>query len=118
MAKALEQVAKEVGAKHITAGASRPTPFLILAQRSPSVTVAIAYVMQKAPYVFPIIGGRKIEHLISNIEALSISLSNEHIKFIESVLPFDFGFPYQYFVSRRFFKSSAHSILTLMCLAH
>ncbi|TCD60871.1 hypothetical protein EIP91_009377 [Steccherinum ochraceum] len=78
MAKALEQVAKEVGAKHITA-------------------VAIAYVMQKAPHVFPIIGGRKIEHLMSNIEALSVSLSNEHIKFIESVLPFDFGFPYQYF---------------------
>ncbi|TCD70760.1 hypothetical protein EIP91_001789 [Steccherinum ochraceum] len=78
MAKALEQVAKEVGAKHITA-------------------VAIAYVMQKAPYVFPIISGRKIEHLMSNIEALSVSSSDEHIKFFESVLAFEFGFPYQYF---------------------
>lgn len=26
-------------------------------------SVALAYVMNKTPYVFPIIGGRKIEHL-------------------------------------------------------
>ncbi|CAK5266594.1 unnamed protein product, partial [Mycena citricolor] len=36
MSAALEKVAKEVGAKHIT-------------------SVAIAYLMQKVPYVFPII---------------------------------------------------------------
>jgi len=71
---ALEKVASEIGAKSIQA-------------------VAIAYVMQKAPYVFPIIGGRKIEHLHANIAALEISLSHEHIAFIENVLPFDLGFP-------------------------
>ncbi|EJD04770.1 Aldo/keto reductase [Fomitiporia mediterranea MF3/22] len=71
---ALEKVAKEVGTDHITA-------------------VAIAYVMQKTPYVFPIIGGRKIEHLMANIDALKITLSDEQIKYIESVLPFDPGFP-------------------------
>ena len=47
MCLALEKVASEVGAKNITA-------------------VAIAYVMQKAPFVFPIIGGRKVEHLHQN----------------------------------------------------
>ncbi|KAJ3774127.1 Aldo/keto reductase [Lentinula raphanica] len=56
-------------------------------------TVAIAYVMQKTPYVFPIIGGRKVENLVANLEALDISLSDEHIKELESVLPFDIGFP-------------------------
>jgi len=73
--QALEEVAKQVGAKNIT-------------------SVAIAYVMQKTPYVFPIVGGRKVEHLHDNIEALSIALSPEQIAFLEGVLPFDDGFPH------------------------
>ncbi|KAF7331452.1 hypothetical protein MKEN_00023900 [Mycena kentingensis (nom. inval.)] len=75
MSKALENVAAEVGAKSIQA-------------------VAIAYVMQKVPFVFPIIGGRKIEHMLANVEALDISLSAKHIEYIESVLPFEPGFPH------------------------
>lgn len=55
--------------------------------------------MQKAPYVFPIVGGRKIEHLHANIEALDIALSDEQIAYLESILPFNKGFPYTYFVS-------------------
>ncbi|EPQ55137.1 Aldo/keto reductase [Gloeophyllum trabeum ATCC 11539] len=72
--KALEKVAAEVGAQHIQA-------------------VAIAYLLQKTPYVFPIVGVRKVEHLMANIEALSIALSPEQIAFIESIVPFDLGFP-------------------------
>jgi hypothetical protein len=49
--------------------------------------------MQKTTYVFPIIGGRKVEHLLANIEALSISLSEEQIKELEAVEAFDPGFP-------------------------
>lgn len=49
--------------------------------------------MQKTPYVFPLIGGRKVEHLMANIEALSITLHPDQIKYIESVTPFDLGFP-------------------------
>jgi len=75
MSNALEKVAKEVGTEHITA-------------------VAIAYILQKVPYVFPIIGGRKVEHLLGNIEALSITLTPQHITFLESVIPFDTGFPH------------------------
>lgn len=80
MSVALEKVAKEVGAKQITA-------------------VAIAYVMQKAPYVFTIVGGRKMEQLQANLEALEIVLAPEHIKYLESVLPFDPGFPTSMIVS-------------------
>ena len=80
MSTALAKVAKEVGAKHLTA-------------------VAIAYVMQKAPYVFPVIGGRKVEQLEANVEALEIVLSPEHIKYLESILPFEYGFPYGLIVS-------------------
>lgn len=83
MSAALEKVAKEVGTEHIT-------------------TVAIAYLMHKTPYVFPIIGGRKVEHLMANIDALKISLSDEQIKYIESVLPFDPGFPNSFIVSDSF----------------
>ncbi|CCM02031.1 uncharacterized protein FIBRA_04107 [Fibroporia radiculosa] len=56
-------------------------------------TVAIAYVMQKTPYVFPIVGGRKVEHLMDNIAGLDVALTPEHVTFLESVLPFDPGFP-------------------------
>ena len=80
MSAALDKIAKEVGAKHITA-------------------VAIAYVMQKAPYVFPIIGGRKVEHFEANLEALEIVLTPEHMKHLESVIPFDLGFPTSMIVS-------------------
>lgn len=63
------------------------------------VPVAIAYVMQKTPYVFPIVGGRKVEHLMQNIEALSISLSPEQITYLESIIPFEPGFPNYMIVS-------------------
>ncbi|KUJ13491.1 norsolorinic acid reductase [Mollisia scopiformis] len=56
--------------------------------------VALRYVMLKAPYVFPIIGGRKTEHLQRNIDALSIDLSDEEILEIEGAVPFDFGYPH------------------------
>lgn len=84
MSAALEKVAKEVGTEYITA-------------------VAIAYVMHKAPYVFPIVGGRKIEHLMANIEGLKIALSDEQIQYLESVLPFDPGFPHKLIVSCPFY---------------
>lgn len=61
--------------------------------------VAIAYVLQKTPYVFPIIGGRKVEQLEANIEALSISLSEEQVKYLESIVPFNLGFPHDMVVS-------------------
>lgn len=56
-------------------------------------SIALAYVRHKSPYVFPIVGGRKIEHLKSNIEALSIELSDEEIDEIDSAAPFEHGFP-------------------------
>ena len=63
-------------------------------------SIALAYVMHKAPYVFPIVGGRKIEHLKGNIEALGIELTEEDIEEIEATVDFDAGFPMN-FLSRR-----------------
>ncbi|KAK5155431.1 hypothetical protein LTS14_005692 [Recurvomyces mirabilis] len=56
-------------------------------------SIALAYVMHKAPYVFPIVGGRKVEHLKGNIEALAIELTTEEIDEIDDSEEFDVGFP-------------------------
>lgn len=77
---ALEKVAGELGKN------KDGTPFSISA-------VAIAYVMAKAPRVFPVVGGRKIEHLKDNIRSLEIRLSKEQIAALEDVVEFDIGFP-------------------------
>ena len=55
--------------------------------------IALAYVMQKTPNVFPVIGGRKVEHLQDNIKALSIKLTDGQIKYLESQTDFEIGFP-------------------------
>jgi aryl-alcohol dehydrogenase-like predicted oxidoreductase len=47
--------------------------------------------MHKAPFVFPIIGGRNPEQLLANIEALDIALTPEHLAYIDGILPFDKG---------------------------
>ncbi|KAJ8509476.1 hypothetical protein ONZ45_g8359 [Pleurotus djamor] len=78
MSGVLDKIAKEVGTTNIGA-------------------VAIAYVLKKTPYVFPIIGGRKVEQLEANVEALTISLTDDHMKEIESAVPFDPGFPNKIF---------------------
>ena len=62
-----------------------------LPQLRQKCVIAIAYVMQKT--TFPIIGGRTVGHLRANIEAPSISSSEEQIKELEVVEPLDSGFP-------------------------
>ncbi|PLB43394.1 aryl-alcohol dehydrogenase [Aspergillus steynii IBT 23096] len=74
MSEALAKVASEHGIESVTA-------------------IALAYVMSKTTNVFPLVGGRKIEHLRDNIQALSIRLTDEQIAYLESVRPLDVGFP-------------------------
>ncbi|KAI9289837.1 aryl-alcohol dehydrogenase [Umbelopsis sp. AD052] len=74
MSEALEKVAAEHNIKSITA-------------------IALAYVMAKAPNVFPLVGGRKVEHLQDNIQSLKIKLTKEQITYLESILSFEPGFP-------------------------
>jgi aryl-alcohol dehydrogenase-like predicted oxidoreductase len=56
-------------------------------------SIALAYVMHKTPYVFPIIGGRKVDHLKANIQALTLNLSQEDVEEIDGAVEFDPGFP-------------------------
>lgn len=55
--------------------------------------VALSYLLHKFPYVSPIVGIRKVEHLEGNIDALRLQLSKEDIDEIESAYEFDYGFP-------------------------
>ncbi|KAM0202832.1 hypothetical protein ACHAPI_001000 [Fusarium lateritium] len=59
-------------------------------------SIALAYVMHKTPYVFPIIGGRKVDHLKANIQALTLNLSQEDIDEIDGAVEFDPGFPHDF----------------------
>lgn len=61
-----------------------------------AASVALAYVMHKTPYVFPIVGGRKVEHLKGNIEALGLRLSEEEMEKIDGAYQFDLGFPHSF----------------------
>lgn len=74
ISEALEKIAKEHGTDSVTA-------------------IALAYVRSKAERVFPLIGGRKVEHLKQNIEGLSIKLTPKQIELLENVTSFDIGFP-------------------------
>ncbi|KAF9465769.1 arylalcohol dehydrogenase [Collybia nuda] len=103
VSEVLGKVAGEVGTKHLTA-------------------VAIAYLLHKAPYVFPIIGGRKVEHLHANIEALNISLSETQIDELEAAVDFDLGFPGKLIGTgtdlRRMLTSTAHIETPLILKPH
>ena len=66
----------------------------IAKEKNTAITsVALAYIIQKAPYVFPICGGRKVEHLKGNIEALGLELTEQQVEEIEDAGEFDVGFP-------------------------
>lgn len=71
--------------------------------------------MHKAPFVFPVIGGRKFEHLQDNIKALSISLIQKQIEFLENQAPFEPGFPHLMIVSPPF-QTAPYNELT-RCLS-
>ncbi|KAK9482251.1 putative aryl-alcohol dehydrogenase protein [Lipomyces starkeyi] len=74
ISEALSKVASEHGIESVTA-------------------IALAYFLSKTPNVFPIVGGRKVEHLQDNIQALKIKLTTKQIEYLDGIKPFDVGFP-------------------------
>lgn len=58
--------------------------------------VALAYVMQKAPYVFPLVGTRTLKHLKDAVEGLKVNLSDDDIHQIDQAGPFDPRFPHTF----------------------
>ncbi|KAF4867381.1 putative aryl-alcohol dehydrogenase AAD14 [Colletotrichum siamense] len=74
MSEVLAEVAAEHGIESVTA-------------------TALAYVLSKTPNVFPLVGGRKVKYLEDNIQALKIRLTEDQVRRLEAVRPFDPGFP-------------------------
>lgn len=64
-------------------------------QKETAITsTALAYVMHKQAFVFPIVGGRTVDHLKGNIKALGLMLSQNDMDEIEGAMPFERGFPH------------------------
>ncbi len=59
--------------------------------------VAIRWLMQKHPHVFPVIGTRKVEQIEDNLGALHIHLSDEQMKRLEDVSAIELGFPHDFY---------------------
>lgn len=78
--------------------------------------IAVAYVLRKARNVFPLVGFRKVEHLQDSIQALSIRLTDEQVKYIEDQNPYDLGFPMN-FVGGDPRESGGYNSLTESLLA-
>ena len=85
---------RQIAPKETEIAISKTLEYIGNSKGVPLTSVALAYVMHKAPYVFPVLGGRTVEHLRCNIEALSLKLEPEDIRQIESAVPFDLGFPH------------------------
>ncbi|OQD63410.1 hypothetical protein PENPOL_c009G00870 [Penicillium polonicum] len=70
------------------------------AGRPPHLTeeeIKVSEALEKiAGNVFPLIGGHKVEHLEGNIQALSLKLTQAQIEHLESVKPFNPGFPHNF----------------------
>ncbi|KAM3071252.1 hypothetical protein ACMFMF_007725 [Clarireedia jacksonii] len=80
--------------------------------------IALAYVMHKTPYVFPIIGQRKVEHLQTNIDALSVELSDAELNEIDCAAPFDIGFPMNFIFRDYKSTNTAADVLLTQVTAH
>ncbi|PQE11258.1 aldo keto reductase protein [Rutstroemia sp. NJR-2017a BVV2] len=80
--------------------------------------IALAYVMHKTPYVFPIIGQRKVEHLKANMDALSVELSEEEMAEIDGAAPFDIGFPMNFLFRDYKSTNTASDVFPTQISAH
>lgn len=58
--------------------------------------IALSYVRQKTPYVFPIVGGRKLEHIQGNIASLRVALAGGEMGQVGSGYEFVPGFPHTF----------------------
>ena len=58
--------------------------------------IALAYCMQKAPFVFPIVGCRSVHHLQNSIDALAVRLDDEDVAEVDDGYAFRHGFPHEF----------------------
>jgi aryl-alcohol dehydrogenase-like predicted oxidoreductase len=64
-----------------------------------SSQVAIAWVAQKYPNTIPIIGARKNEQLLENLEAVDVTLTADHMAKLDEASKITLGFPHDFLSS-------------------
>lgn len=75
----------------------------VAASKNTNITsIVLSYVMHKAPYVFAVVGGRKVEHIKGNIEALKLVLTEDDVAKIDRGNRFDPGFPHTFLSGTQF----------------
>lgn len=82
------------------------------ARGEPLTSIALAYILHKTPYVFPIIGGREVSQLMANISALLLDLSDAEMEQIENAYAFDIGFPHNLMSGPKAPKGPGDNLLT------
>ncbi|KNG83771.1 sterigmatocystin biosynthesis dehydrogenase stcV [Aspergillus nomiae NRRL 13137] len=85
---------------------SRVLEIVAASKGVPLLQVALAYVVRKAPYVFPIVGVRKVEHLMGVEPAVHISLTDAEVNAIENAYEFDPGFPHTFLSGSMFARGT------------
>lgn len=86
--------------------ASKVLENVAMAKGCELLQVALAYIQQKSPYAFPLVGQRKVDHHKGRIGGLGVTLSEEEIAVVESafVSTTDFlirSLVQHYFIRRR-----------------
>lgn len=76
------------------------------------LNIALAYILQKAPYVFPIIGARTLDHLTGSMRGVAICLSDDEVSAIEGAVAFSHGFPTN-FLNHAMFDPSAPEVMVV-----
>ncbi|KAL4873641.1 hypothetical protein BDV12DRAFT_207482 [Aspergillus spectabilis] len=79
--------------------------------------VALAYILHKTPYVYPVVGQRKVEHLMANIEALTVELSKDDMNEIDTAVPFDAGYPHTFLFGEKYGLDKTASDIWLTALS-
>lgn len=75
---------------------------IVKPKKVPLTSVALAYVMHKAPSVFPVLGGGKVRAICGdNVDTLGLALSEEDIAAIDASTDFGIGFPLNFLTLKK-----------------
>lgn len=68
--------------------------------------------------MFPLIGGRKVEHLKANVEALGLELAPEDIAEIEAAYDFEPGYPHTLITASGYPAAGPQDVHILESMGH
>jgi len=61
------------------------------------VQLAIAWMLEKSPNIFPIIGSRKLDQIKDAMESVEVNIPTEIYERLENVSAIDLGFPHEFY---------------------